>query len=70
MSRFENKSLPEQFPETKNASRKEIPVEVYSRVVGYYRPVDQWNKGKKEEFEQRKEFTLESIARCIAVEID
>ncbi|MFN2126264.1 MAG: anaerobic ribonucleoside-triphosphate reductase, partial [Anaerolineales bacterium] len=23
--------------------------EVYSRIVGYYRPVDNWNKGKKEE---------------------
>jgi hypothetical protein len=30
--------------------------EVYSRVVGYLRPVKQWNKGKKEEFEMRKEF--------------
>lgn len=24
--------------------------EVYSRVVGYYRPVQRWNEGKKEEF--------------------
>ncbi|OPX29374.1 MAG: ribonucleoside triphosphate reductase [Candidatus Omnitrophica bacterium 4484_171] len=30
--------------------------EVYSRVVGYLRPVNQWNKGKKEEFRQRKVF--------------
>jgi ribonucleoside-triphosphate reductase len=28
--------------------------EVYSRVVGYLRPVKQWNKGKQEEFAQRK----------------
>lgn len=35
---------------------KKIPVEVYSRVVGYFRPVNQWNKGKQEEFSQRKEF--------------
>ena len=28
--------------------------EVYSRVVGYYRPIAQWNKGKKEEFRSRK----------------
>ncbi|MBI5037418.1 MAG: ribonucleoside triphosphate reductase [Candidatus Kerfeldbacteria bacterium] len=27
--------------------------EVYSRVVGYLRPVQQWNKGKKEEFKNR-----------------
>jgi len=30
--------------------------EVYSRVVGYLRPVDQWNLGKREEFCQRKTF--------------
>ena len=30
--------------------------EVYSRVVGYLRPVDQWNPGKQEEFKQRKTF--------------
>lgn len=32
--------------------------EVYSRVVGYLRPVSQWNKGKKEEFKQRKVFKV------------
>ncbi len=32
--------------------------EVYSRVVGYFRPVQQWNKGKREEFKQRTEFEL------------
>lgn len=30
--------------------------EVYSRVVGYLRPVQSWNKGKKEEFKMRKHF--------------
>ena len=34
------------------------PTEVYSRVVGYYRPVKLWNKGKKEEFKERKEFDV------------
>jgi len=29
-------------------------MEVYSRVVGFYRPVDKWNKGKQEEFINRK----------------
>jgi len=32
--------------------------EIYSRVVGYLRPVNQWNKGKKEEFKMRRLFTL------------
>ncbi len=33
--------------------------EVYSRIVGYIRPVQQWNKGKKSEFENRKTFVIE-----------
>jgi ribonucleoside-triphosphate reductase len=32
--------------------------EVYSRVVGYLRPVNQWNEGKVEEFRNRKTFKL------------
>lgn len=27
--------------------------EVFSRVVGYFRPVQNWNDGKKEEFKER-----------------
>jgi ribonucleoside-triphosphate reductase len=34
------------------------PCEVYSRVVGYLRPVSQWNRGKQEEFKQRKTFKV------------
>ncbi|HNT56983.1 MAG TPA: ribonucleoside triphosphate reductase [Syntrophales bacterium] len=33
--------------------------EVYSRVVGYLRPVNQWNKGKQEEFSLRRTFSLQ-----------
>lgn len=32
----------------------EQPCEVYSRVVGYLRPVHQWNKGKVSEYARRK----------------
>lgn len=32
--------------------------EVYSRVVGFFRPVDHWNKGKLEEFKDRKEYKI------------
>jgi ribonucleoside-triphosphate reductase len=35
--------------------------EVYSRVVGYLRPVNQWNKGKREEFRTRKTFVVEPV---------
>ena len=37
--------------------------EVYSRVVGYLRPVHGWNKGKKEEFTLRKTFDIEHPKR-------
>lgn len=32
--------------------------EVYSRVVGYLRPVEQWNRGKKTEYSERKEYVV------------
>ena len=32
--------------------------EVYSRVVGYYGPVSNWNAGKAQEFKDRKEYVL------------
>ena len=34
------------------------PCEVYSRVVGYLRPVQQWNEGKQEEYADRKEYKV------------
>jgi ribonucleoside-triphosphate reductase len=33
--------------------------EIYSRVVGYLRPVKQWNDGKQAEFKMRKTFVIE-----------
>ena len=32
--------------------------EVYSRIVGYLRPVDQWNPGKEAEFYKRKTYKI------------
>lgn len=32
--------------------------EVYSRIVGYLRPVQQWNIGKKQEFKEREEYKI------------
>jgi len=32
--------------------------DVYSRVVGYFRPVRNWNEGKQEEFRQRVEYKI------------
>ena len=36
--------------------------EVWSRVVGYLRPVQNYNTGKREEYAQRKKYVLESSA--------
>jgi len=41
--------------------------EVYSRVVGYLRPVQNWNLGKKEEFKDRKTFDTE---KALAKKLD
>ena len=38
------------------------PCEVYSRVVGYLRPVKQWNNGKQQEFKERKMFKVAKVA--------
>jgi anaerobic ribonucleoside-triphosphate reductase len=35
--------------------------EVYSRIVGYLRPVHQWNEGKAEEFKLRKTYKLKAL---------
>ena len=36
----------------------EQPCEVYSRVMGYYRPIKQFNQGKQQEFKERKTFKI------------
>ena len=33
--------------------------EVYSRITGYYRPVQNWNAGKTQEYKERKEYDVE-----------
>jgi ribonucleoside-triphosphate reductase len=34
------------------------PTEVYSRITGYYRPVQNWNIGKTQEYRDRREYVL------------
>jgi anaerobic ribonucleoside-triphosphate reductase len=38
---------------------KVVPCEVFSRVVGYFRPVQHWNEGKREEFKDRNYLKME-----------
>ena len=39
--------------------------EVFSRVVGYYTPVQQWNPGKRQEFHTRKPYLLNKKAPAV-----
>ena len=42
--------------------------EVYSRVTGYFRPVANWNKGKQEEFKERKTYkVVPAVVALLAV---
>jgi len=42
---------------------KKVPCEVYSRVVGYLRPVAAWNIGKKQEFADRVNYRVSEEVR-------
>jgi len=37
------------------------PCEVYTRIVGYLRPVSQFNFGKQQEFKERKTFKIRKL---------
>ncbi len=39
----------------KHESRRQL-TEIFSRICGYIRPINQWNNGKKEEFHDRVKF--------------
>lgn len=56
MDNVEREKIEKRIFELKEEEKrvKGTPCEVYSRVVGYLRPVNCWNKGKKEEFFKRK----------------
>lgn len=38
-----------------------VPCEVYSRVVGYLRPVQNWHQGKQQEFKDRRTFRVDQV---------
>ena len=54
MSNNKGFDTPEQVPDGACGQ----PTECYSRVCGYFRPIKNWNKGKKEEFKDRKTFKI------------
>jgi hypothetical protein len=55
----------EQTPTVAKTQQDErVPCEVYSRIVGYVRPVRNWNKGKKQEFSERQTYDLDVEPEC------
>ena len=44
---------------------KKIEAEVYSRVVGYFRPEKQANPGKREEIADRKLYDVKNISEVV-----
>ena len=41
--------------------KKDCKVEVFSRVTGFFRPVQSWNRGKTEEFKDRARFNVAKV---------
>ena len=39
------------------------PAEVYSRITGYYRPVQNWNDGKTQEYQDRKLYDVQGFKK-------
>ena len=50
-------------PKTENKTELRIPVLTYSRVSGYYNPVTAFNKGKREEFSERKYLNIQEFKK-------
>lgn len=48
--------MEQETPEQREERR--IPCEVYSRIVGYLRPVQNWHRGKQQEFKERRMFRI------------
>jgi ribonucleoside-triphosphate reductase len=41
-------------------NERKCEVEVFSRVTGFFRPVQSWNAGKTEEFKDRQKFKVDA----------
>lgn len=45
------------------AEQERQPCEVWSRVMGYFRPLSEFNKGKKAEFRERRPFSENKVTK-------
>ena len=59
--KMKNRTLCEMFGMKENLedlNKQRTKMEIYSRVVGYLRPVDQWNPGKQQEYRDRRVYKI------------
>ncbi len=54
----EHRTCPHESNNSNQTSVCGAPCEVFSRVVGFYRPVSDWNDGKQQEFSERKVYNV------------
>jgi hypothetical protein len=45
--------------------QRQVPCQIWSRVCGFFRPIQNFNIGKKEEYSQRKEIDPKQIGTAI-----
>ncbi len=57
-----NDTMRQAAPELRDEERQ--PCEIWTRVMGYHRPVSSFNTGKKGEFHERTYFTEEASLRA------
>ncbi len=50
----ETKTTPD--PPAEAVPERRVPCEVYSRIVGYLRPINSWNLAKQQEFRERVDY--------------
>ena len=62
---MEDKRQKKDIPYTQKPLNRMVPCEVYSRVTGFYRPISQFNAGKKEEFRERRFLYVKKIKKAI-----
>ncbi len=61
MSASEPDSVCQEAAEGGDDQKLRVPCEVYSRIVGYLRPVQNWHQGKQQEFRERKTFRTPEV---------
>ena len=44
-----------------------VPVETFSRIVGYYAPLSRWHQGKRQEFKERVTYQVSATAQLDAM---